>query len=345
MKSLFYEATAEIIEDVAAEDIKNPYVVTAKFIFTDDKPNGNKQGVKYEDFPDLALSAVGMPVKLRLIGNQLGGHKASVPIGYIKNIEENKVSDTEHQLIATASLWSLEFPKEIKVLQDAYESGKSPVVSWELGYEEDQVENGVTWKRKPTAQAATFVKSGAYGNRTALIALASLSEEELTAFANQITEGGNNVDEKRETELLDEIAALKAKIVDLEPKVAVAETALKTAQAELVGKEEVIQQYQKATLISERTQKVAEAGIKLETDAEKLKTKQEFWTSLPEETFVQYIADLKAASAGAPAPKTAMASLRGPEVPKLNGTSQGPIDVPDLRKRLRDAARGISATE
>lgn len=356
MKNLLLEAAAELYEEQDFAKLGHPYLTYAKFVFTDDQPNGNKQGVKYEDFPLLAKSAIDMPVKLRFLGKTIGNHASSVPIGHIKEIEENTIENGVHQLVAIAALYSNEYPNEIKYLKDSYDKGEAPSVSWELGYDRDEVENGITWKRKPIAKASTFVRQGAYGTRTKLLALASLegSEEELgkelVALASTLgpNNGGITVDEKKEQEYKDKIASLEKDIAALTATHVKTDGDLKTAVAELQAKDEVIQQYEQVIVTEERTKKVVEAGLKLETDPAKLKTKQEFWAALPEATFDEYVADLKTAVDSAkPKAATAYASLqtRLAPTPRLQAVQDAPTTLSELATRLRSISRPSASNE
>lgn len=357
------EAEAEIYEsNVESGDYKHPYLTYARFVFADDKPNGNNQGIEYEDFPLLVKSAIDMPIKLRFIASTAGGHKGSVPIGHIKEIEEVLESDGTHKLIANAVLYSDEYPEEIKFLKEAYASGNAPGLSWELFYKDEVKKDGISWLKGVIAKAATFVKNPAYGARTALLALASSNDitddelsRELTALASEISPnnsskgGSNTMEEKEKQELLAKIAALETQLAEVTGAKAKAETDLLSAQSEVTAKTEVIQQYERSTLISDRTKKVAEAGLSIEKDEAKLKAKQEFWIGLSEDAFTQYLEDLVAASKAAP--KSAVASLSRntpPDLPKLGGSfSDGSVSTNDLKNRLRGLTRsGVgTATE
>lgn len=350
MPDFILTATAEIHENNA--DFKNPYLAYAKFVFTDDQPNKNHQGVRYEDFPQLAASAIDMPVKLRFLSNQLGSHKASIPIGHIKSIEEVTLPNNVHQLIAEAPLYAEEYPAEVEFLRDAHKNGQAPNVSWELGYESDLVLNGTTWKTKPVAKAATFVRQAAYGTRTALLALASLNDTEieqgLTALASEIesrnvSQGGTET--VTEQEYKDKIAELEKQLANALKQISDGDSALKTAQAEVDQKETEIKDYKKVQLIADRTQKVVEAGFKLDKDPEKAKARQEFYASLPQEVFDQYFEDLKAAAAKASKvpDNTAFASLKKGGIPKLvTDDTDDSYNIGDIGKRLRGISRGYT---
>lgn len=350
MKLMRVESTAEIFEENNPQDFKHPYLTYARFVFADDKPNGNKEGIKYEEFTNLKQSALDMPIKLRFVGNTTGGHTGSVPIGHIRSIAENTLDDGTHQLIAEAVLYTEAFPKEVAFLKEAYASGQAPGLSWELKYENSILENGINWLKGVVATAATFVRNPAYGARTALLALASTDindidlSAELSALASEIStdtldKGGNRMDEKEKKELLDKILALETQLAGSLKATAKAEGEVLSAKAEITAKEEVIATYAKKDLIETRTKKFAEAGLTVQVDD----AKKEFLAALSEEVFTQYLADL--AAAAKTAPKSASASQRGgAELPKLNGAPET-TDFNSLKNRMRTAGRtAVAAT-
>lgn len=346
MKLMKVEATAEILEESNASDFKHPYLTYARFVFADDKPNGNKQGIKYEEFANLKLSALNMPIKLRLLGNAAGGHPSSVPIGHIRTITENKLEDGTNQLIADAVLYAEEFPKEVAFLKDAHAAGKAPGISWELKYENSLLENGINWLKGVIATAATFVGNPAYGTRTALLALASSQisdvdlSAELSALASDLStdivnKGGNRMDEKEKKELTDKILALETQLAEAKASKTKVDGELVTAKAEVTAKDEIIATYAKKDLVDTRTKKFAEAGLTITVDD----AKKEFLATLSEDVFTQYLADLSVA-AKASKPASATASQRGTEVPRLGAAaSDGPVSFDSLKSRMRAAGR------
>ena len=103
-------------------------------------------------------------------------------------------------------------------------------------------------------------------------------------------------------ELNKEIARLNAMIKELEvqmnekdekaEELAKENSDLKTLVAEL---QKTTAEYEREKMVSTRTQKVAEAGIEIEKDPDKLAKKQEFWVSMSEEMFDEYVSDILAA--------------------------------------------------
>jgi len=335
----------------------NPYQTLATFIFADDHPNGNNVGLPFEKFEKVAATAVGMPVKIRFIDSfiheDIGEHEGSIPIGVIQGMEIVTISDDHHQLVATAALWNDEFPREIAWLQSKFEAGEAPGVSYEINYEKDAEAGGVKWiDGDMYTGAATFVKTPAYGSRTALLALASQvsNGEELEtgilALAQHINDskGGNRMDEKEIEALKVELTNLKAEasskqseIEELSSKLTELETALQTKDEEISG-------LKNAALLDSRVRKYTEAGFSLDKDEEKANKKRAILASFNDDQFEDYITELSALK-----PKTethqstspamqALASLNsGVVVPKMEFPEE--TNLSTLKQGLRGLAR------
>jgi len=294
IKTVVFETA---LAEISAEDhFHHPGQRIAKFIFCDDRPNENQQGVEHADFAEVTRSAIGSPVKMKFLGQTVGGHSGSVPIGFIHGMEEVEAADGSHQLVASATLFATEFPEEIEHLEESFAEGKAPGISWEIIYKDSIIRDGVEWLKGIITRAATFVKVPAYGSRTALLALASnnkeLSDEdlstELSALANEFSPkntnkgGNNNVEEelrKAKEELqaaLDKIAALETSTAELTTANAALQTSVDEATTALSAKEDELKAVAERELVAERTRVITEAGIKIEADAEKLAKKQAF---------------------------------------------------------------------
>lgn len=344
------------MQEIATSDFKHPLLKRVRFVFADDKPNGNNQGIAYEDFEDVKQSGIDMPIKMKFLGEAgAGGHTGSVTFGHIKDIEEDVLADGTHRLIANGVLYASEYPEEVKYLDAALAEGKAPGASWEVVYSDVEKDGPVSWLKKIVTSAATFVRNPAYGTRTALLALASTTDitdeelsKELLGIVEEIrpkinVEGGSNTVEK-ELEKLQ--AELDAKVEELKTAKELNET-LTTAKAELETKitsqDEVIAEFKKSQLIADRTAKVAEAGLKVETDADKLSKKQEYWISLSEDQFAEYLADLQsAASAKEPLEtKKGLAALLNNPVPRVDPKDgDESISYDELKASFRSRNRG-----
>lgn len=336
-----FTPTIEAIYEEAASEFKNPFLTIVKFVFADNKPNANNQGIKQEDFAQVMQTAIDTPIKMRYLGEAgAGGHNGSVTIGHIRSMYEDVTSDGTARLIAEGVVYRDEFPAEAEYLMKSFNEGKAPGASWEINYRSEEKEGPVQWLKGIITRAATFVRNPAYGTRTALLALASdanISDEdlgkELLAFVQEISpknenKGGSN---KVEDELKKLEAELEAKVAEI--------AALTQAKAELEAKvatqDEVITEFRKKQLIEERTSKVTEAGLKLETDPEKLAKKQEFWINLSDDAFSEYVADLQAASK---ASKPAAASVNtSDDIPRVDATENTDthVSLDEMKAKFR----------
>jgi hypothetical protein len=350
MRNSIFKVVLSSIQAMPSQD--NPFLVTAKFIFADNQGNENGMGIEFVDFPEVASSAINMPVKMKYLGEGVGNHAGSIPIGHIT--EMNIQDDGEiKQLIGTAALYAEEYPDEISFLMESFKSGDAPGISWELGYADSVIKDGIQWLKGIITKAATFVRQPAYGKRTALLALASdaaLTDKEFDvellklAGATSIdTKGGNTVNEE---ELKKEVARLKeelaAKDAALAAKNAELET-LQTTNSSVVEENKTLKEkvasIEKNILAEERARKYVEAGFTFSEEAEKAAEKKAFLASLEPNVFESYLADLVTAKASAKPAASASASS-GTQIPKPNLTDQDKdMTIDDLRAQVRAAAR------
>lgn len=345
------------IKKVAFSDFKHPLLRKVRFIFADDKPNGNNQGIEYEDFELAKQTAINMPIKMRYLGtaDQAGGHTGSVTFGHITDMSEETLEDGTHQLIGEGVLYKEEFPKEVEFLERAFAEGKAPGSSYEIVYSDVKKDGPVEWLKNFATSAVTFVRHPAYGTRTALLALASdnrISDDELNEKLVGIIEdirpkndekGGSNTVEKE----LEELKAENEKIKAENERLTKENETLNTAKAELETKVETqdkaIAEFQRTKLVEDRTAKVAEAGLSV-PDAD-LERKQTYWVSLSEEAFAEYLEDIKAVKALAPKveePKKAVASLNI-DLPRPSvSTNVEALTIDELKGSLRNKVRGVT---
>ena len=339
MEKAIFTAKASILEVPNDGDDKkfNPYLTVAKFIFTDDKGNDNKQGIEFEDFDEVAQSALHMPVKINFAGAELHNHMGSYVVGHMIDMEKQTAEDGRNELMATAVLYRDEYPEEVKFLKDAHASGEAPGISYEIAYDDSIIKDGIQWLKKMVTCAATFVKTPAYGKRTALLALASAKtdsefNETLKSLATQAEgnpnpetsiKGGNNVDELEKVQA--ELDASKAEAETKSAEIARLVEELNSRDETISTLQESVANLEREKTLEARTRKITEAGFALEADAEKADKKKAFWLSLSEEAFEEYVTDLIAAKASAPKEK-AEASWRGTptgvpriDVPESNG--------------------------
>lgn len=373
MKPIIYKsalASIAMAEDVG--EYRNPALRYVSFIYCDDQPNGNNQGVEYDDFDAIAESAINTPIKMRYLGRSVGNHVGSIPIGHITKMEKAHGDDGRNILYAHGIVYADEFPGEVDWLEEkmasaSKEEGEPPYVSYEMHYDSVEKKNGIDWLKGVYSKAVAFVRNPAYGTRTALLALASnaeLNDEEfsdgLIAIANDIRpkntdKGGNiTVEDKEREEFEAKIKALEEKVTDLTTQneaLTTANASLTTANEELTTKvsdhETKLAEAAKKDLIVTRTQALADAGVRMESDPTKLAEKQEVWASMPEETFTLYIDTIKDAlkdvKPARPSLGTAYASATLPKIIPANDDT--PASATDLKSRFRGYAREIVTEE
>lgn len=344
------------IYEVATSDFKHPLLTVVKFIFADDRPNNNNQGIAYSDFEDIKKSAIDMPIKMKFLGEAgAGGHAGSVTIGHIRAMHEVLIEDNIHQLVGEGVLYSGEFPNEVKYLNDSYAEGKAPGTSWEVSYNDVEKDGPISWLKGVITRAATFVRNPAYGTRTALLALASntndMTDAELsTKLLEIVTEispkkpvkGGSNKVEEELKKAKEELTAALAEIETLKTEketLSNANAELTTKMTDLDGK---VSAFERDKLVADRTSKVTDAGLKLETDADKLAKKQDFWAGLSEDAFAEYLEDLK--SIKPVERKNALAErLNGRELPRPTDIENGQkkITIEELKNSFRERNRSL----
>ena len=336
----------------------NPYQTLATFIFADDLPNGNNQGLPFEKFETIARTSVGMPVKIRFIDSfvreDIGDHENSIPIGVIQGMEIVTISDNHHQLVATAALWNEEFPREVAWLQDKFDKGEAPGVSYEINYERDREVDNVRWiDGDAYTGAATFVKTPAYGSRTALLALASEAshggdlEAGITALAQKIydTKGGNQMEEKELEDLKEQVTNLKAEASSKQSAIEELTAAKTQLEDALKAKDEEIESLKSAAVLDTRVRKYTEAGFSLDKDEEKALRKKNVIASYTDEQFEDYLQELVAlkpkqdtSTPSAASTLQAMASLNsGVVFPRVDVPAEE--TVTSLKQGLRGLAR------
>jgi hypothetical protein len=338
----------------ATSEVTNPFLKHLKFIFADDKPNLNNQAIPYEEFANLKESAIGMPIKMRFLGKKggAGSHNGAIPIGHIQDVTETTLEDGTHQLIAEGAIYADEYPDVVEYLEEAFAAQEAPGISWEISYKDSIIDKGIQFLKGVIARAATFVKHPAYGKRTALLALASdasLTEEEmeqqvvsLFSKEQEDKQGGNkNVDLEQ---ALAEIEKLRAELADKATEVETLTQAasrvegLEASVAELTTK---ITEFETAALVEDRTRKAVEAGIVLDTDAERLAAKQGLWAAMSEEIFNSYVSDIAAVAKKAPVVKAEASARPSFMLPKISvdTSTGGGITTAGLKERMRGLSR------
>lgn len=230
-----FEFVDEPTNEAQASLTANPTVSFAKFIFTDDKPNRNKQRIPKEEYPNILRTGINMPVKMAS-GAISDGHKGAIPIGVITHLkEENDV------ILGIAALWKKERPEEVALLRTMAQQNKHPQLSWELFYDDSKTdESGVEDLFGVIVGGTTVVGLPAYSGRTPILAMSSVKD--------------NTVEDE-----------LKQKIADLEKELADARAALSEKDAELAPLKEykaaIEQKELEAQKFASVKTKFQEAGI------------------------------------------------------------------------------------
>lgn len=172
------EVIAEFGEAVASLVRKNPAVVWAKFILTDDLPNGNNMRIPKEEFSNIINSGVHMPIKMA--EGSIENHENSKPLGVITHLLER-----DNRILALAALWHKERPSDVEYIKNRVAEKKPVDVSWEILYDEMEMsEDGVANLYGTALAAATVVKDPAYEGRTPFLAVAAKANKWSPAYIN-----------------------------------------------------------------------------------------------------------------------------------------------------------------
>ena len=165
MKTAKFTLPLSLIQSADAQD--NPLVTWMSFVFVDDAPNHNLQGIPQAAFASLVETGVLMPIKME--EGKIGGHPSSKPLGVIKHL-----NTVENQVLGEAVLWNDERPSDIALLKQSYSEDKPLDISFELKYSESEMdEDDIEWILDPIVRGATIVTNPAYGGRTPILSVAS----------------------------------------------------------------------------------------------------------------------------------------------------------------------------
>jgi len=162
-----------VIGEEAASLLRNETVVWAKFVLTDDAPNGNGMRIPHEEFANLINSGIHMPFKMAY-GQINEGHEGAGPFGVITHLKEEKLGE-HNLLIGMAALWGKERPEDVLLFKSAMASeDEKPQVSWEILYGDYSRRDDGTIDLKDTSlSAVTVVGNPAYEGRTPVLAVAA----------------------------------------------------------------------------------------------------------------------------------------------------------------------------
>lgn len=161
------DVESEFGEAIASKVSADKSVTWAKFVLTDDMPNGNGQRIPAEEFDNIIRTGIFKPVKMG-IGEIKDGHEEAHPLGVITHLakEGNKI-------IALAALWDKERLEDVSLVKELVHSNKPVNVSWEVLYDRKTINKGISDLYDTVLRAVTIVGMPAYAGRTQFIAIAA----------------------------------------------------------------------------------------------------------------------------------------------------------------------------
>ena len=300
MDPKFTKLSGQIYQLALADGKEDALRAWVKFVFTDDQPNANRQGIPLEEFASISKDLVYMPIKMFLGGPT--GHKNATPLGTITS-----ASIQGNQILAEGALWKTEYDDSINVIRKLLEDNKPVNFSWEVLYTESEIKEGVEWLRGVKPKGSTIVENPAYEGRTPLVALAEkkidtieelldslqdiVSPELLTALAARPT---NNKSSDEDGGTMDELEALKKRIAELEASLRATEDDKSAISEQLTLAQKELQDTKDAEAArvraEARTKKLSDAGVTV--SAEKL----ERLLSMSDEDFDFVVAELAEAT-------------------------------------------------
>jgi myosin heavy subunit len=284
MKQASFEILADLPEPLEAHaSLFGDHVMWLKFIFTDDGPNANNQGIRQEEFDNIISTGRLKPFK-KMKGSIADGHDEAVPIGTIASLEK-----VENRIEAIAAIWEREFPEDVQQIQEAYANEGSLNVSWELIYQDEVLDQyGVSWLKDVSTRAATLVNMPAYEGRTPILAVAAKT------VAKEKDEGDSSMELeqlKAQLEVKEEkLSAASEELDNVKTELDETKASLEDLQQELKELEELRQfkeqvETDRARMkqLDTRFKQVAEAGI--EMSREDFDAEAERWLGMDEEAF------------------------------------------------------------
>lgn len=167
----------EITSDIksVASSKTNPLQAEIEFVFTDFKPNKNKEGVPETEVDNIINTGKYMPVKTLYTKAGVQDHEFSLPIGTIVDLQHE-----EDKIIGRALIWKDEFKDLVNYLASEIESLRFPQISWELYSYTREIKDNVTWLKDIVVAAATIVKNPAYNGRTPVRSIAESANDSTT---------------------------------------------------------------------------------------------------------------------------------------------------------------------
>ena len=178
--SLNFIEDGDLAQAGIPDEYKNPLLTWVRFIFTDDLPNANKQGIGQDEFPNLIKSMSYMPIKADFDTEfGLEGHSEARIIGVIKGGQQQG-----NKVVTIGAIYHDEFPDIVDFFKKEMAEGGNVDFSWEIRYKNSEDKEGVEWLKEVTTKAVTAVQHPAYQGRTPLVSISAkdliqLIDEEL----------------------------------------------------------------------------------------------------------------------------------------------------------------------
>lgn len=323
----------------------NPTFLWARFVLTDDQPNGNKQRIPKSEFPNLIRSGLYTPIKMK--AGQIGeSHEESYPIGVVTVLREEKKGDV-NLIVGLAALWSEERPEDVATIAERYANKKPLDVSWEISHSsQKEDEDGISILEGTLLTGTTLVKIPAYGGRTFI-------DDLLYAGLNKGSNDENNEEDetlKEEKNFEELTASFEAKVseaADLSHTLEALQTEVNTLKENQLTDElktelkdlKTFKEEAEAALELEETRvelrkKFEEAG--LEVDEDYFKENDKVLTTMKEPEIDFFIESLKAVQASDDSGEDSKKKKASLKVPKLSIESEEVEDFSgaDLGKAL-----------
>lgn len=167
--SLNFVEDSELAQAGIPDEYKNPLLTWVRFIFTDDLPNANNQGIGQDEFPNLIKSMSYMPIKADFDTEfGLEGHSEARIIGVIKAGQQQA-----NKVVAVGAIYHDEFPDVVDFFKTEMMDGGSVDFSWEIRYMNSEEVDGIEWLKDVTTRAVTAVQHPAYEGRTPLVSISA----------------------------------------------------------------------------------------------------------------------------------------------------------------------------
>jgi hypothetical protein len=166
-KTILYAKLVDFLDNkaLAQAGVDLERLTWIRFVFTDDRPNYNKQGIKQNEFPSIIENIGLMPIKANYNPDLgLGGHDGARVVGFM-----SKAQQEANAIVGIGALFNDEFPNVVNFFKKELAAGVGISFSWELKYSDSSFDDKDNeWLTGIIPQALTAVANPAYGDRTPL---------------------------------------------------------------------------------------------------------------------------------------------------------------------------------